>query len=456
VAFDSWPQGHVLPTIGEAAVIAPNSTIKLEAVSSRLKGELIHPNRTSVLEGIRFSADGKRLIAGDYPGGVVVVWDVVSGRQLTTIETGYGYRGSLDYFFLTPDWRTLLVARMGKRKYERLEEQGKPKIRWTFNGDVRAWDLASGQVVRTYQHQPPRGMRLGMELSPDGTTFVTFEELPGTYEQQPKRAASLWDAKTGEHRPLPDGLASYGRFSPDGRSLAIASEDSDGYAQAIKLIDVATGHEKRSIAITQKYAWAGISAFSPDCRLMVGNVQRFEGLRKWDKSQSSFRWWDAATGREVASFAADQNTAFTWPRFSPDGTLLAVTDWQGEKAKLVLFRVPERKLTRTIVLGEKGKGERLITMAPVFRPDGKQVAVISQAIPDSAGREPEAHDVPQARIFLIDVASGAVQERLVAPQGFPRSACYSPDGRTLATGGEGRVLLWDVANGATASARAGR
>jgi hypothetical protein len=47
---------------------------------------------------------------------------------------------------------------------------------------------------------------------------------------------------------------------------------------------------------------------------------------------------------------------------------------------------------------------------------------------------------------LIDVATGTLREILVAPPGFPRSACYSPDGRTLATGGLGRVLLWDLSD----------
>ena len=49
-----------------------------------------------------------------------------------------------------------------------------------------------------------------------------------------------------------------------------------------------------------------------------------------------------------------------------------------------------------------------------------------------------------AHIHLIDVATGEILETLIAPQGFPRSACFSPDGRTLATGGLGRVLLWNL------------
>ncbi len=102
IAFDAWKEGHVAPSSHEVRVVAPKFTVKLEPVSARLKGELVHPNRTSIISEIHYSPDGKRIIAGDYPGGVVVVWDVATGKQLTAIDTGYGYRGSAQYFFLSP------------------------------------------------------------------------------------------------------------------------------------------------------------------------------------------------------------------------------------------------------------------------------------------------------------------------------------------------------------------
>src|SRR5262249_52279509 len=143
LSFEDWKDGHVAPSRHQVEVVAPRPGPKPEAVSARPKGAPIHPNPTATLEGRRSPPAGRRTIAGDYPGGVVVVWDAETGKELTQIETGYGYRGSSDYFFLTPDWRTVFVSRE-KSKSTRVEKEGKKLIRWEFDGDVRAWGLATG------------------------------------------------------------------------------------------------------------------------------------------------------------------------------------------------------------------------------------------------------------------------------------------------------------------------
>jgi WD40 repeat protein len=408
-------------------------------VSSRLKGELIHPNRSGWFLNLKFSPDGKRIIASDYPGGVVVVWDVATGKRLTSIETG-----DQAFFSVSPDWRTLFAPRLKTRKYERVEQDGKRMIRWTFDGEVRAWSLDDGKLLRTYKYHPPRGIG-SIELSPDGTKFISTENVSGIYEQSYKSTATLWDVESGEHRTL-DGLQSPGPFSPDGRSFASTLlHDKDNHDQARMLIDVATGKEKWSIPVTDKNTSVGMSAFSRDGRIIFGTVSVYDRPNKWDHWRSWMKWWDAATGREIASFEGEKDGGFTNSCCSPDGQTLAVLNWKGDKRKLFLYSIAEKRLLRTILLGEKTEGFQLIASGLTFHPDGKWLAVITRSYPEKAsGENPDPRDLPQPRILLIETATGAIRETLIAPQRLTSVACFSSDGRTLATDGHGRVLLWDM------------
>jgi WD40 repeat protein len=444
-------EGKAAPSKHFVTIVAPKTSRKPEAVSSRLKQELIHPNRSSIPMGIRYSPDGQRIIAGDYPGGVVVIWDAATGKQLTSIETGYGYRGSADYFFLSPDWHVLYVSHE-KSKYERVEQDGKRMNRWEFDGDVRAWDLATGSVRQTYKHQPPRNI-VGMALTADGGKFVTYDELPGVYERRGKRVLSIWDAARGQYRALPDGLEFAVKLSPDGRMLATTKVDGDGYAQAVKLFDTETGEEKLSIPVAEKNAWVYPSAFSPDGRLLAGDWRVFDEAKKWDKWISALKIWDAATGKELASFPAEKNESYYEPVFSPDGRMLTVDNWLGKETKLLLIRMVDFQVIKRIVLGEKTVGNRLVMRRPAFSPDGKWLAVITQVMSDARSSDvPDVRDVPQPRLHLVDVAAGEIRHTLIMPPGFPANAAFSPDGSMLATGGHGRVLLWDVSDLANSAA----
>jgi WD40 repeat protein len=296
---------------------------------------------------------------------------------------------------------------------------------------VRAWDLATGELRETYKHTPPRGVN-AIVLSPDGSTFATFEELAGEADGGPAGAASLWDVKAKTYRPLSANLQSWAVYTPDGKTLAAPAKGKDGRVDMIKLIDMESARERLSIPIGEKEAELGYIALSPDGKLLVGQVRA--------KTGNLLRLWDPATGREVGSFEGEKKCVFMLMEFSPDGRFLAATNWRGEQGKLFLFDLSNRRLVRTVALGEKATVHR-----PAFSPDGKWVAVATQLIPeDFQPEKTAAEDVPQPRIHLVEVASGTERETLVAPPGFPASLCFSPDGKTLATSGNGRVLLWDL------------
>jgi WD40 repeat protein len=334
-----------------------------------------------------------------------------------------------------------------KRKITRFEKDGQKMLRWDFDGHVRSWDLSTGELRETFQHSPPRNI-VAMQLSPDAKAFVTSDEVPGEYAGGPPRAASLWNVTTRQSRPLPDKVSAYGNFSPDSKTFATTVDEDDGFSTAVKLFDTGTAEEKLSIPITEPFTRIGGMQFTPDGRLILGGSQTFPARNNWRSFESSLKLWDVASGREVASFASEKTmVGFMRPAFSPDGRTVAATNWRGEKPKLYLFDVPGRKRLTTIMLGEKA-----IVREPVFSPDGKWIAVATQVIPEElqSNRELDAEDVPQPRIHLVDVALGAVRETLIAPQGFSASVCFSPDGSTLATGGNGKVLLWDLTKPAVA------
>jgi len=417
---------------------------KLEPVSSRLSGRLQHsdPSKdaTDSIVEIHFSPDGKRLMAGDYPGGIINVWDVGSGKRLATMETGLGFRAGSDYFAVSPDWKTIYSpTRERGFNGEKIEVGGNQLMSWSFNDAVQVFDIESGKLSGSWQHSPPREIRT-LTLSPNGAYFLTSDGVPGIYQRDYKRTMSVWNAKTGTSQTLDDRYGRSAMFSPDSKRIALVtkSTENEDFDRTVTIVDAPNLQPKTVIFLPPGNVVASPCAFCSGSSVCVVSTTVLEKADQWHPSADALRFYDVKTGTELFQApAAEKDEGFYRVTVAPDGQTVAAASSKpkGGMARLLLVTAGSWQSKRL----ELGENKLVGSMA--FHPSGKWLAVSTFEFPKQGGPPPTT--LPQPRIQIVDVATGKIAETLIMPQCYPESVAFSPDGKTLATSGTGEVLLWD-------------
>ncbi|QNP68600.1 WD40 repeat domain-containing protein [Streptomyces roseirectus] len=302
------------------------------------------------------------------------------------------------------------------------------------DGVLRRWDTRTGRPRTTLALHVPRPNAAA--LSPDGRTLAATGE-DGTVR--------LWDATTGRSRTSFPGAGWSVLFSPDGRTVATSDP--------VQLHDTADGRLRATLTTDD----AGALAFSPDGRtLAVGGAER------------NVRLWNTATGRRSGTLTTEQPVGAL--AFSPDGRTLAtggadrnVRTWDlATRAPRAVFAGHLDGVTalafspdgRTLASGGDDHTVRLWDV-PVGR-----VLTASRDLVTSVAFGPDRRvlaTVSSAGAHLRDTATGRVRTALAGSQGRAESVEFSPDGRTVATGGhDGTARLHDAATGRVRTTFAGR
>lgn len=411
----------------------------------RLGSVRFHP--PSAVSELALSPDGKIIIS---VGDELMAWDTTTGKALWRADpgkldfrfrgTGYGV-GELAFTadsarFYTPGGQNkVLVWNTTSGAHEALTiNLPKPKLATQINNVTSVDVTADGQhfAVGCYSCLAICGSR--------GELFSVNQNGPRKIDNN--------------DRLMFNSPYSYGRFSPDGKFLALVMS---GRPERLRLCDVPTGRELKRIDLGAKLVRL---AFSPD-GTQIAATERDNAVRLYDAASGERLWshvikltnpfenytsaiafspdgktiaagatdhriylLDPATGEQVERLVG--HTWYPWAlAFSTDSKLLYSSGWDGAIRR---WDVASRK---QLELPVGVRGSAIVAASP----RGDLLANVD-------GSE---------KIWLVDSRTGAALRTIELPGTSYSDLTFSPNGKYLAGGGSSgddvHVAVWNVENG---------
>jgi len=352
---------------------------------------------------VRFSRDGRLIALSE--GYTVKLWETATGRELPLLKlpnSGLFAEGSAFISF---------------------SDDGKRVATGGFDTPTVLWETETGKQLLRMNGRT--NMAYKVAFSADGTRLSSG-------------GRTRWDLRTGRGVRITAAPADsrFGVPSPDGRLLAAFAPNSN----TVSILETPTGRQLQTLTPAGGGGVIQRVSFSADGTMLVTSYgasaeQRQKPMTGTQalSNQNQIKIWDVKSGRELRSLTVANGA--TEVGFSADGRLLAslgtlgqISLWDTASGSKLrdLTSSPLEKLGAMGNMGNPGSMGDLSSLGNMAGKMGK---------PGQPGTMPQMPQMPNMADMtamvtnMMGAMSAGTMGRTVT------SMAFSPDGRTLATGG---------------------
>ncbi len=390
-----------------------------------------------------WTSDGKRIVFKDYSRGLFSI--PAAGGEWEEI---YAYSSAeeakqrkLDRMTLSPDGKYIAYEseQNGNRDIYVMPVKGGESVRitdnitndrrpfWSYDGKWLAFYSArtgeseiwvvgitsDGEPVGKPFQVTRGGARGGVWTKEGKISYTTWKIISHLFTANTDGSEEIQLTKINDWNASP-------RWSPDGESIAFATDYGESDMGAIWIVPAKGGDEK-FLTIGRSPCW------SPDGKMIAFNTRR--GFSERNKAKISIIPVEGGKPKELLAFDGDLG----WLDWSPNGKHIAFSYSRGKDTK---NPIPDSRMDIIdiyIISVDGGEPKRLTKMdkkgfkftSSRWSPDGKKIAFRSMDF-SQAGLEGKGEPMG---IWTIDVRSG--DHKLIITGLDAWRFCWSPDGRYI-------------------------